>query len=541
MVIQKELKTAVFEACQSLGLKVDADTFLIERPASPEHGDWATNAALILAGQSDAKPRDLARDLAQCLNAASIRHLDRVEVAGPGFLNFHLAHTWLYQVLAEALEQGTADFARHSFGSGESLIVEFVSANPTGPLHAGHARGAVFGDTLARVLQRCGYEAEREFYVNDLGLQVELFGESVKARALGQDPPQDGYFGSYVTEWAGELKSESHLDPYFDYRSWAIQRSLADQKETLSELGIYYDTWFSESSLAEKNLIEPTLARLEDQGLVFESEGAKWIYSSRYGDDKDRVLVKSDGSSTYLLPDIAYHLDKLSRADGAINIWGADHHGYVSRMQAALSGLGENPERLKILICQLAHLERGGEEVRISKRTGDLVLLSDIIKELGADATRFTFLLRSMDSTQVVDLEAAAAQSMENPVYYVQYGHTRIASILRKAQAEGLARSSLDTADFSNLVHQRELHLLRLLSKMPDTVSQTAKELAPHMLTTYLRELAAAFHGFYHDCQIIGEDIDADLRDSRLWLAEAVQVGLAVGLDLCGVSAPEEM
>ena len=513
----------------------------IERPTVSDFGDWSSNISLVVAKKLDKPPMDVADSLAEILNRDKSAHIERVEVAPPGFLNFFLSNTWLYEALDDILELGETNFARHDFGAGTKILVEFVSANPTGPLHVGHAKGAVFGDSLARVFERCGFDVSKENYVNDLGTQIDLYIESLKASLDGIEPPEDGYMGAYISEWVSEIKTaESQEIDVAELRDWGIDKALSDQKNVLEELGIEFDAWFNESSLKESDKLDKVLKKLKKESMVYEKDGASWLKTSSYGDDKDRVLVKSDGAATYLLPDIAYHQDKLKRADKLINVWGADHHGYIARLKAALSAIGEDPDRLEIKIAQLVRLESEGEEIKISKRTGDIILLSDLLEMLGADVVRFTFLLHSTDSAQTVDLEKAATQSMENPVYYVQYAHTRICSIIQNPISQNLL-STDEAVDLSLLTHPRELELIRILTEMPDLVKKIAQELSPHRLTHYLGELAKVFHSFYHDCRVTGDGIDSQLSKARLKLLKAVQIGLVVGLNLCGVSAPEKM
>lgn len=524
----------------------------IERPAA-DFGDWSCNIAMVAAKKLGKSPLEIANSLAEILNRDSLAQMERVEVAPPGFLNFYMKNDWLYDFIDAVVEAGQNAF-QHSFGAGEKIILEFVSANPTGPLHAGHAKGAIFGDSLARVLKRCGYGVQTETYINDLGSQIDLYVGSLKARATGTELPEGGYRGTYIEEWAEEFKLSQDIGARDikeraikaqDIKEWGIKRSLADHAETLKALDINFDNWFSESSLKTSGQIEKILKDLNEKSMIYEEDGASWLKTSDYGDDKNRVLVKSDGSATYLLPDIAYHQDKLSRADRLINIWGADHHGYVARVKAALLSLGMEASRLEIIISQLVRLESDGQEVKISKRAGDIILLSDLLELLGSDVVRFTFLLHSSDSAQTVDLKKAAAKSMDNPVYYVQYAHTRICSIFAKVETADLKPDS--KPNLSLLTHPRELELMRVLTEMPDLIERVAKEMTPHHLTSYLGELAGAFHSFYHDCRVSGQDnetgaeISSELTQARLKLLKATQIGLTVGLDLCGVSAPKEM
>ena len=520
-----------------LTLGIDApDTVHLERPAKREHGDWSTNIALTSAKAAGRNPRELAADLVAALEADPAPHVVKVEIAGPGFVNFHLDDGWLHDVLTQVVTEGTDGYARPDLGGGRKVMVEFVSANPTGPLHAGHARGAVYGDSLARLLERTGHEVSREFYVNDRGSQIQLYAQSLVARKNHEPVPEGGYQGAYLEEWA------THLPDDVDPAEWGLTWAREQQAATLARLGIVFDTWFSERSLADHDEIESTLAELKAKGVAYEQDGAVWLRSTDYGDDKDRVIVKTDGDYTYLLPDIAYHRDKFARGfELLINVWGADHHGYVQRLKAAVASLGHDPDELEIVITQLVNLLKDGQEVRLSKRSGDLVTIDDVLDEIGTDSARITFLLQSMDSPQTVDLAVVASQAMENPVFYVQYAHARIQSIGRKIAELGVERLPLAEVDLGLLTHDRELELLRSLSELPEVVVGATLGRAPHQVTTWVRELAGRFHGFYHDCYVVADSVDPALTQARLWLVEAVRVGLAIGLDLLGADAPDEM
>jgi len=534
-VIRDSLAEAVRNALVALAVDPLPEQISLERPANRDHGDWSTNVALASAKRAGRNPRELAAQLVEHLQANPPAHVDTVELAGPGFVNFRLAPTWLHDVLIEVIDGGVAGYARPDLGHGERVNVEFVSANPTGPVHAGHARGAAHGDALARLLERTGHVVTREFYINDRGVQMQRFGESLAARKAGAEPPEDGYQGQYIIDWAAGMPDD--IDPVV----WGEERAIADQREVLGAFGVAFDEWFSEMTLVESGAITETLAALVDRGVAYEADGATWLRATDYGDDKDRVLVKSDGEFTYLLPDIAYHRDKFSRSDRLINVWGADHHGYVVRMKAAMASLGEDDGRLEVEIVQLVDLLKDGEPMKLSKRAGTVVELRDIIDEVGADAARLTYLLQSIDSRQTVDLAEVASQGMDNPVFYVQMAHARIHGIARKAAEAGHVRGPLDDADLSLLVHERELDILRSLSELPEVVTIATRDRAPHKVTTWVRELAGAVHGFYHDCYVIGDGIDPELTRSRLWLVESARIGLSIGLDLLGVSAPESM
>ncbi len=532
--MRAELANALRAALEQAGIQ-PPETIHLEQPARREHGDFSSNVALTSAKAAGRQPRELAQELADRIAAAPPPHVTAVEVAGPGFVNFRLDGTWLHDLIPTVLAAGP-DYGRSDLGAGRRVMVEFVSANPTGPVHAGHARGAAFGDSLARLLEFTGHRVTREFYVNDRGVQMQLFGESLAARRDGKEPPEGGYHGRYVTEWASHMPADA--DPVQWGRDWA----LADQRRVLERMNVTFDSWFSEKEMVDTGAIERTLADLRERGVVYEADGAVWLRSTDYGDDKDRVLVKSDGEYTYLLPDIAYHRDKFARGhDLLINVWGADHHGYVPRMKAAVQALGHDPSDLEVVITQLVRLEKDGEEVKISKRSGNLITLEELLDEVGTDAVRLTYLLQSVDSTQTVDLDLIVAQSNENPVFYVQMANARIRSIGRVAAERGIERRPLEEVDLTVLEHERELEVLRQVFVLPDVVELAARERAPHKVTTWVRELAGAVHGFYHDCPVLSPDVPEDLRQARWWLVEAAGTALRVGLDLLGVDAPERM
>ena len=533
-MIRDSLANALRAALVDVGIEPPAEIHL-ERPGRREHGDWSSNVAMATAKAASRVPRELAGDLVARLEASPPEHVQRVEIAGPGFVNFHLRETWLHEVLTDVLAAGEAGYARLELGGGTHVNVEFVSANPNGPLHAGHGRGAAYGDSLARVLTRCGYKVTRECYLNDRGLQMQAYAASLAARKRGDEPPEDGYQGEYVTEWAAEMPDDA--DPL----AWGYERALRDQREVLDAFHVEFDVWFSEQSLVESGAMDAALADLRERGVAYDHDGAVWLRSTDFGDDKDRPLLRSNGEPTYLLPDIAYHRNKFERGFSLlIDVWGADHHGYMARMRAAIAALGHDPQELEVPIVQMVRLERGGETVKLGKRSGDLVELRDLIDEVGPDVARLTYLLQSIDSPQTIDLDLITAQSNENPVFYVQYANARIHSIGRKAAEAGVERRPLDTVDLSLLVHERELELLRSLSELPEVVALACVDRAPHKVTTWVRELADRFHGFYHDCYVLG-DVPPELSQARLWLVEGARTGLAIGLDLLGVSAPEAM
>lgn len=534
-MIRDDLASAVRDALVALAVDPLPERVVLERPGRREHGDWSTNVALATAKKAGRNPRDLAAQLAEHLSADLPAHVTRVDLAGPGFVNFHLSPTWLHDVLTDVVEGGVDGYARPNLGHGTTVIVEFVSTNPTGPVHAGHARGAAHGDSLARLLEHTGHVVTREFYINDRGVQMQKFGASLAARKAGEGLPEDGYKAEYVKEWAQDLPDG--VDP----AAWGEDRALADQREALSAFGVHFDVWYREMSLVQSGAIEATLAELIERGAAYVADGATWLRSTDHGDDKDRVLVKSDGEWTYLLPDIAYHRDKFSRATRLINVWGADHHGYVVRMRAAMAALGHDPAELEVEIVQMVDLLKDGQPMKLSRRAGTVVELRDIVDEVGTDAARLTYLLQSIDSRQTVDLAEVASQGMDNPVFYVQMAHARIHGITRRAAEAGFVRGPLADVDLSLLVHERELDVLRSLSELGDVVRLATVDRAPHKVTTWVRDLAGTFHSFYHECYVVGEAITPELTQARLWLVESARIGLSIGLDLLGVSAPESM
>jgi len=515
-------------------------TISIERPARPEHGDWSSNVALALAATSKRPPRELASAIAQHLSAAPPRYVAEVTVAGPGFVNFRLDHAWLHDVLRQVVEGGVEGYARPDLGGGRSVNVEFVSANPTGPLHVGGGRWAAYGDSLCRILERSGHRVHREYYINDRGNQITMFGESIAAARAGRPTPENGYKGDYITEWAAEMPAD--VADGADAVAWAEGRVLLDLRTTLERMNVTFDTWFSERSMVASGAIDAALADLTARGATVEADGAVWLRATDFGLAKDEVLVKNTGEPTYLLSDTAYHRDKFERGfDRLVDVWGADHHGHVARLKVAVQALGHDPDDLEILLGQLVTILRDGELVRMGKRSGEFVELAEVLDEVGPDVARLTFLLQSIDSRQTFDLATVVTKSMDNPVFYVQYAHARIASISRVAAERGIERRPIDEVDLGLLVHPRELDVLRSVAELPEVIADACRTRAPHKVTTWVRELAGRFTGFYHDCYVMGEGVSPELTQARLWLVESARVGLAIGLDLLGVSAPESM
>jgi arginyl-tRNA synthetase len=535
-----DLRAAI--AAAAGGLSGDATpNFSLEQPPQPEFGDYSTNAAMLLAPTLGDQPRAIAERLSGELSLQLGEGLDRVEVAGPGFLNLFLADSW-YREAAAALATAGDDLGRLEREKAERVLVEFVSANPTGPLTAASGRHAAYGDSVARILEASGDEVAREYYVNDAGGQVERFALSVAARMQGEDPPEDGYGGAYVGDVAETLRGEEigpdELDRIGE-RGAELMRFSAE--ETLRRYGVEFDRWYSERSLhAAGGAMENALAELRERGDVYESEGATWLRTTSFGDDKDRVLLRSDGEPTYFLADIAYHRDKLDRCDWTINVLGADHHGYVDRLKAGIAAIGYDPERLQVELIQLVHVIEGGERAQMSKRKGEFVTLDELIDDIGADAARFWMLQRSHETTVDLDLELARKQSNENPVYYVQYAHARIASILRKAGEELLSSSLSEPAAASAPLEPTERGLVRRLLQFPDEVASAAERRAPHRLCAYAMATAADFHGFYRDCQVVGAEGEG-VEAERIRLCVVTRRTIARTLGLLGISAPERM
>jgi arginyl-tRNA synthetase len=529
--------------------------YVIEVPNNPAHGDFATNLPLVLASSQKKRPRDLATVIVDSLEDRD-RLIQKVEIAGPGFINFTItAHQW-QRFLADILRLG-ADYGRSAMGAGQKVLVEFVSANPTGPLHLGHGRGAALGDTLCRILAFTGHEVVREFYINDAGLQVQLLGESVYSRwKQMSDPgypfPENGYHAEYIVDLAREISSEVDLgslkpdDAVVRCAQFAKGRMLDEIKRDLADFRVDFDIWSSESDLYASGLIGKTLESLRTKGDLYEQDGALWIKSSSFGDDKDRVLRKSDGQYTYFAPDIAYHIEKWKRGfTKAINIWGADHHGYVQRMKAALKTNGIQEDWLSVLLLQLVKLWRGGEEVKMSKRAGLYVTLKELVDEVGVDSARFVFLTKNHDSPLDFDIDQVKKQDADNPVYYVQYAHARISSVFRKATSEGLSLPGAPELVLGRLALDEEMALIRLMADFPNLLEDISRTLEPHRLTYYLAELASLFHKYFNlgtkdsEKRMVGED--QALSQARLCLIEGLRIVLSNGLRLLGIHAPERM
>jgi arginyl-tRNA synthetase len=514
----------------------------LERPPKPELGDYSSNAAMLLARHLSDDPRTVAERLRGELeaNAELAPNLERIEVAGPGFVNFFLADSWYLRALGDLLEAGGA-LGPAPTPSPEKVLVEFVSANPTGPIHVGTGRHAAYGDSLVRLLEAAGHEVQREYYVNDAGSQIERFAASIAARMSGEEPPEDGYAGEYVTEIAARLKEEG-VDPtdLETVGSRGVELMLEGVRATLERFGVSFESFFSERGLYAEGEVEAALAELEKRGHTYRSEDALWLRTTDFGDDKDRVLIRSNGEATYLTPDIAYHWDKLQRGfDRLIDVLGADHHGYVARIRAAIEALGADPEAFEALIMSLVHVVEDGERAQMSKRSGDFVTLDELLDDIGVDATRWFMLWRSHETTVDLDLGLARSQSSENPVYYVQYAHARIASILRKAGKGADPAVPARTSDRAPL-QESEKALLKRLLEFPEEVRAAAARRAPHRICAYSTAVAADFHAFYRDCQVVGAEGEG-VEGSRLGLCLATKRTIAAALGLLGISAPERM
>ena len=495
-------------------------------------------------------PRSIAQAIIERLNET---WLDKAVIAGPGFINFYLKSDVLYQQLAGILAAG-ADYGRGASGQGERVQVEFVSANPTGPLHVGHGRGAAFGSALVNLLRMAGYQVEAEFYINDAGNQIDNLAASVNARyleLLGQacQFPEDGYHGRDIIDTAQRIV-DRHGDKYLAmpeterlavFKELALTEKLAALKEDLAEFGVYFDIWFSERTLHNTGAVEATCQFLKNNGSIYEKDGALWLKSTVYGDDKDRVVIRDNGVPTYLAADIAYHRNKFDRGfNRVINIWGADHHGYISRVKAAIAAMNYNPDNLEVLILQMVSLYQNGELVKMSKRTGQGVTLGELIEEVGRDAARFFFIMRSIDSQLDFDLDLAKSSSNDNPVYYIQYAHARIASIFRQVADAGIpVPDDWNGVKLELLTEQAETDLIKKLAGFPEEVAAAARERAPHRIARYAHELAGMFHTFYNQCRIIG--VDPALQSARLALVTAVRTTIKQSLGILGVAAPDKM
>lgn len=537
-----DLRAAVIDCVDELrgGESEGGEEPTLERPPKAEFGDYSTNAAMLLAPSLDRNPREIAEDLAVKLTERLGDELEEVEVAGPGFLNLFMSDAWYRRATAGLVGAGDS-LGRPDEGVGGTLLIEFVSANPTGPLTAAAGRHASYGDSVARLLEFTGTRAIREYYMNDMGAQMERFGLSIAARMKGEEVPEDGYEGDYVIEIAERLASDGMGPDDPNALSLAGEEIIVSGiRETLASLGVEFDHWSSERALHDAGSLQRALDDLTEHGHIYEKDGATWLRSTEFGDDKDRVLLRSGGEPTYFLGDVAYHRDKLERYPDAtlFDVLGADHHGYVSRIKASVEALGFGEGRLEISIMQLVNVVEGGEKAQMSKRKGEFVALESLVEDIGSDATRFFMLQRSNDTTVDLDLDLARQTSSDNPVYYVQYAHARISSILRKAAEEGAAAP--DAVGFGGAVEPSERQLIKRISELPAEVLEAAERRAPHRICAYAMATAADFHAFYRDCQVVGAEGEG-VEANRLALCEVTRQTLSTTLGLLGISAPEQM
>lgn len=552
-LINEQVTAAIKEAVISAGIVAEDEipAIVLEVPKDKSHGDLATNAAMQLTRIAKKNPRMIAEQIINHLDLSKAG-IESAEIAGPGFINFRLSKSYLYPVIELIHEQGD-DYGRVNMGEGRKIQMEFVSANPTGSLHLGHARGAAVGDALCNVLDFAGYEVTREYYINDAGNQVFNLSKSIEARylqELGQEVemPEDGYHGEDIRGFAKELVAEKgnsllDLNPgdrAAFFRDYGLEKELNKIKRDLGRFRVEFDNWFSETSLYDNGAVLNALDELREREEIFEKDGATWLNTSKYGDDKDRVLIKNDGTYTYLTPDIAYHRDKYARGyDTMINIWGADHHGYIPRMKAAMEALGNDPDKLVVLIAQMVSLFQNGEKVKMSKRTGKAITMEDLMDEVGVDAIRYFFTMRSMDSHLDFDMDLAISTSNENPVFYVQYAHARVCSVYRQAEEQGIVIYPVRDVNLSKLTAEHEYDILRKLGEFPEEVAAAANGYAPHRIIRYVYELSALFHSYYKAERVITDD--AEQTQARLALLGAVRTVIATSLRLVGVSAPEKM
>ncbi|MFE4464716.1 arginine--tRNA ligase [Oerskovia sp. NPDC056781] len=551
------LASAVADGTLALPADAVPASVHVERPRQREHGDWATNVALQLAKKAGVAPRVLAEDLARRL--AAHPGIKSVDIAGPGFLNITLDAAAAGELARTILAQG-ATYGHNDSEAGTRINLEFVSANPTGPIHIGGVRWAAVGDSLARVLQASGAVVEREYYFNDHGAQIDRFARSLLARAKGQDAPEDGYGGQYISDIAEAVIADAIAAGDPDprtlpddeaqevFRARGVERMFDEIRSALHDFGVDFDVYFHEDSLHESGAVERAVQRLREGGHVFEADGATWLRTTDFGDDKDRVIIKSDGEAAYIAGDIAYYLDKRERGfDDVIIMLGADHHGYVSRMMAVCAAFGDEPgKNLQILIGQMVNLVKDGQPVRMSKRAGTVVTLEDLVDAVGVDAARYSLARSSTDSSIDLDLDLLSRATNENPVFYVQYAHARTANVARNAQAHGVSRFREDGSeafDPSLLTHETESILLGALTEFPRVVGQAAELREPHRVARYLEALAGDYHSWYHECRVtpLGDEEVTDVHRTRLWLNDATRQVLANGLGLLGVSAPERM
>lgn len=555
--VTEDLKRMLEETVEKISGEIDKEVpegFMVrlERPKQAGHGDWATNIAMQLAKPFGMKPRELAEKVIEGVKTGEM--IEKAEVAGPGFINFTFASDWITEAVKNAISSGD-NYGRVNSGKGKRVQVEFVSANPTGPLHMGHGRGAAVGDITASILDFAGWNVEREYYINDAGLQMELLGKSAQSRyfdALGRGEeapmPEDGYHGDYMTEIAssfvdkyGDSLAKKPLGETVEFFSVETGKIVTEMiRKDLEEFGVTFDVWFSEKSLYDNGQVDPAMEELKRRDFAYEEDGALWFRSTLFGDDKDRVLIRTNGVPTYFTSDVAYLKNKYDRNfEKLIYVWGADHHGYVPRLKSVNKAFGHPDDAVDVLLIQMVNLLRDGRPVQMSKRAGTIITLREIMDEVGVDATRFFFVMRRCDSTLDFDLELAKKATSENPVFYVQYAHARICSIYRELEERGVSLPSVEEFDVSQLTDQSEINLAKAISRLPEEVAKAADEFAPHRIAYYATELAEAFHSFYNSQRILG--VEEPLMKTRILLMEAAKITLRNVLALLGVSAPEKM
>ena len=548
--LESTLQNALSKAIIEAGLldAIEASTINIEIPKDKSHGDYSSNIAMQLTRQLHRNPREIANAIVDALNKEDAS-IEKVEIAGPGFLNFYMKNDALTSIIKEVLKEGE-NYGQSDFGKGTKVDVEFVSANPTGDLHLGHAKGAAVGDSICRIMRKAGYDVTAEYYINDAGKQITNLALSLYSRYLAlfgieREMPKDGYYGQDVKDIAKQVKEE-HGDEFVNieedeaihfFRKLGTEHELQKIKDILKEFRVHFDYWFSETSLYRENMIQPVIDILNEKGYLYKQDGALWFRTTDFDDDKDRVLIKKDGSYTYFTPDIAYHKNKFDRGfDYLVDLFGADHHGYINRMKAAMQALGYNKDQLKIDIMQLVQMVENGEIVKMSKRTGNAVTIKDLIEEIGVDATRYFFVSKAANTPFEFDLGLAKSQSNENPVYYAQYAHARLSSIMRSAKENGY-----EVADhFELLTDPKEISLLKQIGEFRNVIIDAAKQRAPHKVANYIQKLAQLFHSFYNDCHVLDEN-NRELSNQRIALCLACKITLANALDVIGVSAPEKM
>ena len=560
--IKNQIKSVMTTALNAVVADADADTkatvlaseIEIEIPKDKSHGDFSVNTAMKLTKNLRKNPRELATNLVEAINTDGT-YISKIEIAGPGFINFYLDNSWLYDGLVQAYTKGDA-YGRTDFGAGKKVMVEFVSANPTGPMHMGNARGGALGDSLASVLDWAGYDVTREFYINDAGAQIEKFSKSLEARylqlILGEDAvefPEDGYQGNdikvhaknYFDKNGAALADEDSETRRKTLVEYALPINIANLERDLGKYRINYDVWFPESDIHKNGEVAETIKLLTDAGLTYEKDGAVWIKTTEFGDDKDEVLIRANGIPTYFAVDIAYHRNKFTMRnfDKVINIWGADHHGHVARMKGAMEALGIDSNKLEIIIMQLVRLIKDGDVARMSKRTGEMITLSDLVEEIGVDAARFFFNLRQAGSHLEFDMDLAVAQNSDNPVFYVQYAHARIASILRNLAKENITLADIKDIDVSLLTQTEELELIGKIVALPEEITLCAQSMEPSKLTRYVMDLAALFHSFYNNCRVKCDD--AYLMQARLLLCAVTKQVINNVLEILKITAPDEM